>query len=322
MRYWPIIVSLVFLNLCTPLWSAEKKALGPAARVNGVVITQKEVEDAAVALIPQASYHRNVTPEKKKELQKQALDNLIQEELFYRAALKKGYKIAKSDVNKKFEEIAKKYNSKSVFKEAIKKFDLTEEELKKKIEHMLLADYFVNEEVYKKAKAVLKDSDLLAYYQTNKEKFQKPEAVRLSDILIKVPPEASNEEKEKLKKKAEDIHQRLKKGENFEQVAWDNSDDPSRVKGGDLGLVHRGRLEPEVEEPAFALRKGEMSGIIVSIYGYHILKVADKFPSQQLKFEEVKDKLSRELEEKEVKARLAQLIKFLKENAKIEILTD
>lgn len=322
MRYWPIIVFLVVINLCTPLWSAEKKALSPAARVNGAVITQKEVEDAAATLIPQASYHRNVTPEKKKELQKQALDNLIQEELFYRAALKKGYKIAKADVNKKFEEIAKKYNSKSVFKEAIKKFDLTEEELKKKIEHMLLADYFVDEEVYKKAKAVLKDSDLLAYYQTNKEKFQKPEAVRLSDILVKVPPEASSEEKEKLKKKAEDIYQRLKKGENFEQLAWDNSDDPSRVKGGDLGLVHRGRLEPEVEEPAFALRKGEMSGIIVTIYGYHILKVADKFPSQQLKFEEVKDKLSRELEEKEVKARLAQLIKFLKENAKIEILTD
>jgi len=318
-RLW-IIIFLVLVNLSTSLGAAEKKPINPAALVNGVIITQREVEEAMTALIPQASYHRSITPEKKKELLAQALDNLIQEELFYRAGLKKGYRVPKADLSRKYDEIVKKYRSKSVFKEAIKKYDLTEEELKKKIEHIMLADYFVNEEVYKKA--AQKDSELLEYYQANKDKFQKPEAVRISHILIKIPPEALTEEKEKFKKKAEDIYRRLMKGESFEQLAWDNSDDPSRVKGGDMGVIHRGRLEPEVEEPAFSLKKGEMSGIVVSIYGYHILKVTDRFPSQQLKFEEVKEKLHRELEEKEVKRRLAQLVKLLKESAQIEIVAN
>jgi parvulin-like peptidyl-prolyl isomerase len=320
MKCLTIIISLLVVCFSSALLAGEKKTANPAALVNSVVIAQKEVEEAVAVLIPQASYHRGVTPEKKRELQKQALDNLIQEELFYRAGLKKGYRVPKADLNKKFEEIAKKYRTKNMFKEALSKYDLTEEELKKKIERIMLADLFVNEEVYKKA--MLKEGELFEYYQINKANFQKPEAVRLSHILIKIPPEALQEEKETLKKKAADIYQRLVKGESFEELAWNNSDDASRVKGGDLGVVHRGRLEPELEEPVFSLQKGEMSGIVASLYGFHIFKAIDKIPSQQLTFEEVKDKLRRELENKEIQGRLTQLVKLLKENAKIEIFTN
>lgn len=306
----------------TPLFAAEKQdnVLKPVAKVNGIAITQRELNEATATLLPQASYHRNVTPEKIKELQKQALDNLIREELFYRAGLKKGYKVAKSDINRRLKEITKKYPSPGAFKDALKKNSLTEADIRKKIEHIMLADVFLKEEVYKKAE--LKEKELLDYYRKNQEKFVKPESVHLSHILIKVQPEAQKEDKEKLKKKAEDIYQKLKKGEDFAKLAWDNSDDPSRVKGGDLGVVHRGRLEAEVEGPAFALKKGEMSGIVTSIYGYHILKAMDKMPPQQLKFEEAKDKLKKELEEKEAEKRLANLVKNLKENAKIEIFAE
>jgi parvulin-like peptidyl-prolyl isomerase len=312
---------LIFL-ICTPLFAAEQQeaAHKPVAQVNGVAITQREVDEAVATLLPQASYHRNVTPEKIKELEKKALENLIQEELFYRAGIKKGYKIGKGDVNKRLEEVIKKYPSKNAFREALKKYGLKEGDVRNKIEHMMLAQVFVNEEVYKKAE--LKEKELLDYYKKNREKFQKPEAARLFHILIKVPPEAQKEEKEKLRKKAEDILQRLKKGDDFQKLAWDNSDDPSRVKGGDLGVVHRGRLEPDVENPAFALKKGELSGIVTSIYGHHIFKAVEKLPPQQLKFEEVKDKLKKELEQKEVEKRLADLITSLKENAKIEVYRD
>ncbi len=306
----------------TPLFAAEPQnaAVKPAARVNGAPISQKEVDEAMSALIPQASYHRNVTPETMKELRKKALDNLIREELFYRAGLKKGYKVAKGDIGKRLEEIIKRYPSKNAFTEALKKHGVTEEGVRKKIEHMMLADFFLKEEVYKRAE--MPEKDLLDYYKKNQEKFQKPEAVRLSHILIKVPPEAQKEEKEKLKKKAEEVYQKLQKGDDFEKLAWDNSDDPSRVKGGDLGVVHRGRLEPEVEGPAFAMKKGEMSGIVTSLYGYHILKVVDTIPPRQLEFAEIKDKLKKDLEEKEVAIRLADLVKTLRENAKIEIFTE
>jgi parvulin-like peptidyl-prolyl isomerase len=320
--YKSIVVVILFLIIdFTLLFAGDSDVrLKPLAKVNGVAITQREVDEATAALLPRASYHHNVTPEKIKELQKQALDNLVKEELFYREGLKKGYKVPKNDIVKRLDEIIKKYPSKSAFKEALKKYGLTEEDVRKKVDHMMLADLFLKEEVYKKAE--IKEKQLLDYYEKNKEKFQKPEAARLSHILIKVPPEASKEEKEKLKKKAENIYEKLKKGEDFAKLAWDSSDDPSRVKGGDMGVVHQGRLEPEVEGPAFALTKGEMSGIVPSLYGYHIFKALEKFPPQQLKFEEVKEKLKKELEEKAVEKRMESLVRTLKENAKIEILAD
>ncbi len=298
----------------------QDKSLMPAAKVNDTVITHRELDEAVVTLLPQASYHRNVTPEKIIELEKKALENLIREELFYRAAMKKGYKVGKADISKRLAEIIKRYPSKNAFNEALKKYGLKEGDVRKKIEHIMLAQVLVNEEVYKKSE--IQEKELIDYYQKNQDKFQKPEAARLFHILIKVPPAASKEEKEKLKKKAEDLLQRLKKGEDFQKLAWDNSDDPSRVKGGDLGVVHRGRLEPDVENPAFALKKGELSGIVTSIYGHHILKAVEKLPPQQLKYEEVKDKLKKELEEKAIDKRLADLIKSLKENARIEIYKD
>lgn len=309
----------LFLLLFSPLWAAETQeaALKPVAKVNGVVIIQREIDEAVAVLLPRASYHRNVTPEKIRELEKKALENLIQEELFYRAGLKKGYKVEKDAVNNRLAEIVKKYPSKKAYREALKKYGLTEKDVKKKLDHIMLAELFLKEEVYKKAE--LKDTELLAYYQKNREKFQKPEAMRLSHILIKVPPEAKKEDKAKLKQKAEDLLARLKKGEDFQRLAWDNSDDPSRVKGGDLGIVHRGRLESDVEKPAFALKPGELSVVVTSLYGHHILKAGEKFPPQQLPFPEVKEKLKKELEQKEVEKRLADLLMSLRGNANIEV---
>lgn len=310
------------LTLVPHLSAAEKppdKRLQPVALVDGAQLLQRDLDETIAALIPQASYHQNVTPDKMEEIRKQALENLIREELFYRAALKKGYNVPKAEITQRFAEIRKRYPTRKAFQEALKQYDISESGLRKKIEHMKLAELYLQEEVLKKS--VLKERDLLDYYQRNKDKFQKPEAVRLSHILIKVPPTAQKDEKDTLRKKAEDLLKKLQKGDDFAKLAWDNSDDPSRVKGGDLGEVHRGRLEPEVENPAFALKKGEMSGIVTSIYGFHILKAVDKLPPRQLSFEEIKDKLQKELEEKGREKRLADLVKNLKAKAKIEILT-
>jgi peptidyl-prolyl cis-trans isomerase C len=298
----------------------QDKRLTPVAKVNGVAILQRDLDEATAALIPQASYHQNVNAEKLKEIRKQALENLIREELFYRAGVQKGYRVPQAETSKRFAEIRKNYPTRKAFQKALQQYGITEAGLRKKIEHMKLAEILLKEEVTNKA--ALKEKDLRDYYQKNLEKFQKPEAVRLSHILIKVPPEAQKEEKDKLKKKAEDILQKLKKDDDFAKLAWDNSDDASRVKGGDLGEVHRGRLEPEVENPAFALKKGELSGLVTSIYGYHILKAVDKLPPRQLKFEEIKDKLQKDLEDKDREKRLTNLVKNLKEHAKIEILAE
>jgi len=308
---FPFFLFLVFVQ------DACAVSLPIAAKVNGVVITKQEVLMAREALLPRAFYHRSVSPEKLAELEKKALENLIIEELFFQAAVKRGLSVKKEEIDEGLKRVIANYPSPQAYREALKKYNLKEKDVKKKLEHMLLARAYEREEVEKKS--LLTEKDIVTYYQKNGEKFKKPEAVRLFHILIKVPPEASSEDKRKLKEKAENLLRRLEKGEDFQQLAWANSDDLSKIKGGDLGVVHKGRLDPELEGPVFALEKGKVSPVLTSLYGYHLFKVAEKYPPQKLTFEEVKDKLKKELEEKERERRRKEIIASLKEQAVIEV---
>lgn len=317
-----IILSVAFLIFFTlSAYSYQTLQLNkPVAKVNGNVITYKELAEAVNSLLPQSYYHKDISPQKRKELEKQALENLIREELFYREALKKGYKLSREEINKEFDKVIKKYPSEKAFRKALEKSKTKESDIRKKLEHIMLAYRFINDEVYKKAE--LKESDVLSYFNNNKSKFVYPESVKLASILIKVPPEVSKENKEKLKKKAEEAYHKIIKGEDFGKAAWNYSDDPSKVKGGNIGIIHRGRLEPEIEKVAFSLKKDEVSKVIKTIYGYYIVKVVEKYSSRQMKFEEVKEKLKKELQEKEIEKKVNKLVKSLKESSKIELFTN
>jgi parvulin-like peptidyl-prolyl isomerase len=108
-------------------------------------------------------------------------------------------------------------------------------------------------------------------------------------------------------------------GADLYQIAWDYSDGSFRVKGGDLGLVHEGRLESSVNEAAFSLQKGQISGVLESIYGYHIVKVLEIEKPKQLSLEDVSQKIKRELEESRLEKTREALISSLREKAVIEV---
>jgi parvulin-like peptidyl-prolyl isomerase len=126
----------------------------------------------------------------------------------------------------------------------------------------------------------------------------------------------------KAKARADEAFSKLKAGIDFSQVAWNYADNMSRVKGGDMGFIHRGRLPAEVEEVAFSLKKGELSDIIENDTGYHIMQVEDRKESKQLSYNEVRKKLESSLVYMEEKKRKVALLERLKANARIEYLTE
>ena len=114
------------------------------------------------------------------------------------------------------------------------------------------------------------------YYRVNRERFREPERVRIRQILIKVKPDAPPERVKEARRRMERILERLKNGESFEKLAKKYSEDPvSAKKGGDLGYFKRGELIRTLENEAFRLKKGEISRIIRTDYGFHIIKVED-----------------------------------------------
>ena len=137
--------------------------------------------------------------------------------------------------------------------------------------------------------------DVEDYYNSHIEEFSTPEELRLRHILLRVSPDADPSVRSEKRAKLEGILERARAGESFEQLAEAYSDDASAKKGGDLGYVKRGQLLPEVEKVAFSLKPGEVSDIVSSSYGLHILKVEDYREAKVAPLEEVKEKIREKL---------------------------
>ncbi len=141
------------------------------------------------------------------------------------------------------------------------------------------------------ANASISETDLRKSYQDSMDSYRQPEKVQVRHILIKTQGKPK-EEAPKLKLKAEDLLKQLRSGGDFAELAKKNSEDSgSAVKGGELGTIVRGQTVPNFEKSAFSLKPGELSGIVETEYGYHILQVESKEAAHTQTFDEVKPQL-------------------------------
>lgn len=144
------------------------------------------------------------------------------------------------------------------------------------------------------------DQALHALYDEHLDRYVTPEERRARHILVSLPPDAGEDAEHKAREKAESLLARLEKGESFEELAKEASDDTvSASKGGDLGFFSRGVMTPEFETAAFALEKGGRSGIVKSAFGFHIIEVTDIRPQHTRPFDEVRDELVKEYQAQE-----------------------
>jgi peptidyl-prolyl cis-trans isomerase D len=135
------------------------------------------------------------------------------------------------------------------------------------------------------------DDELKVVYQQNIQQYEVPNRVHAEHILFTTVSKPDAEVAE-IKKKAEDVLAQARKGANFEELAKKYSEDPgSKAKGGDLGWLLQGQTVPEFEKAAFSLPKGQISDLIKTQYGFHIIKVLDKETAHTQTFDEVKDSI-------------------------------
>ncbi len=181
-----------------------------------------------------------------------------------------------------------------------------------------LANEFLKKEVVQKIS--IPEDELKSYYDNHKEEFKTPEMVKASHILIKVNPSASAEEKKKAKEKAEDILKKIKSGQDFAKLASEFSDDPgSKTKGGDLGFFAKGRMIKPFEDAAFSLKPGEVSGVVETQFGYHIIKVEERKDAGIEGFDTAKEKIRQKLLQDRIKTKVTEFIDSAMKDAKAEI---
>ncbi len=164
------------------------------------------------------------------------------------------------------------------------------------------------------------DKEVEAYYNNNKDEFLVSEKIKVSHILIAVASDAGEDVKAEKKKQAEQILYKVKAGENFAELAQQYSDDTATKKrGGVMGFFPKGSKNAELEEIAFSLKKDEVSEIVLTEKGYHIIKLLDRKEGTTKTLEESRKKINNKLTQKKRNEAIQDLLKDLKARTKVEI---
>ena len=287
------------------------------ALVNGTAITrisfQQEVK-AVQAQIRQSG--KQVDAEIFEKIQREILDELIDSELLYQASQKEGLKISSADIEKEILNVRRRFPSEKAFQRGLEKLGMTMDEMKEKLIKSLTIETFITQHITRDISVA--ETEIRNFYDSRPELFESPEYVRASHILITVPDEAEPSVKKAAQNKLKEIEDRLKNGEDFAELALKYSDGPSKDNGGDIGFFERGEVKA-FEDAAFDLPTGQISSIVKTRFGYHLIKTTDRMQDPPIPYQTAQYDIRKKLELEKSKQCLDEYLKKIRPNAKIEI---
>jgi len=290
------------------------------AVVNNDVITLSELEEAGKRLFEQVQ-QSSLPAEREEKLQKarrEVLDQLIENKLLEQEVKNRKVEVAERDVDAAVQQIMQQNQaSENELKEMLAKEGITLSIYRRRIHDELVKMRLINREI--RSKIVIKEEDLRKNYQDNLAKFTDPAEVKVQQVFFVIPQLATEERVASIRKEALSILERARKGEDFAELAGKYSQGPEAREGGVLGFFKHNELRPELEESAFKLRIGEVSGVIKTPEGFHILRVLERKGGEPKPFAEVESQIRDELMQAESEKQFQEWMKALKKKAYIEI---
>jgi len=284
------------------------------ARVNGVPIYNSDLAPSMEKRI--AQYRQLGSKENADELRRRfqlkELDGLIARELLVQA----GASLNSKDIEQRIE---KRLAGLSAGKDGQK--SRSEEQLatiKAKLRRDILVEDYLESRGLLNPK--IDDQELRRFYDKNRQSFHEPQTVKASHILIMIPKNATPEQEKEAWNKAEKILAELKQGGDFAQLAKQNSDCSSKANGGDLGFIKPGFMPKEFDAAAFKLKPEEISGIVKTGYGLHIIRVSEVRPEGVRSFDEVKKFIAGYMRTDYQREKVEELVRELRKPARIEVL--
>jgi peptidyl-prolyl cis-trans isomerase C len=319
-RLAQIAAIFVCILIFLPAMAEEKKpaeADTKIAVINGVVIFRTQFDkELAIHLDRVSRQGQQVNDAQLADLKKEVLEGLIERELLYQQSQKAGVKITDQAIDEQLAAIKKRFPGEEDYKNALNAMKLTEDEVKMQIARGLAIRELINQEIMNKI--TISDDESKAFYDANPQFFKQPEQVKASHILIKVEADATDAQKAEARKKIAEVQQKIKSGGDFAELAKEYSEGPSNVRGGDLGYFSRGQMVKPFEDAAFALQIDEVSDVVETRFGYHLIKVYDKKPEQIVAYADVKEKLGQRMKQEKAEKEAGQYIEKLKKDAIIE----
>ena len=288
-----------------------------AALVNGKIISTEDFQrEYELYQNHFRSRSPNLTEDFLKRLRVQVVNEMINQELLYQASQKQEIVVGSEDVNKEIGAFQKKFPNETQYREWLNKMQFTEEAFKAQFAKRMTVRALVEKEIVSKIN--IKDKEAKAYFEKNPEKFKVDEVVRARHILIKLDKSADDKAKTAARKKLTDIKKLILSGEDFAELAKAHSQGPSGPRGGDLGYFKRGQMVKPFDEVAFKLAANEVSDIVETQFGYHLIKVVDHKLPESPKYDEAKDKTIKMMRNERIQKQVSDYIGKLREKATIE----
>jgi parvulin-like peptidyl-prolyl isomerase len=269
------------------------------AKGKGVEVKRSQLDDAMLSIKSSAAAQGQVIPpERLALLEQQVLDRLIQIQLLMTKANDADKTAGRETTAQRFEDIKTRVGGDEPLNRQLKAVGTTQDELRNKMIQESTAQAVLEREMGIK----VSEADIKKFYEDNPAKFEQPETVRASHILLSTRDPAGtdlpDDKKAAKRKQAEDLLKRARAGEDFAKLAKENSEDSgSKDRGGEY-TFSRGQMAPEFEAAAFSLKTNEVSDIVTTQYGYHIIKLSEKTPAKKVELAKVaanvKDYLAQE----------------------------
>jgi peptidyl-prolyl cis-trans isomerase C len=313
-RILPAVCALLAAN------GAPAQEVGTAARVNGAEISVFRLERYFEDFLREKG--RNVqmmtNPLAYKRLKREALDQLIEAELLWQAARQKNAVVAPEEAQAAMEKLRTMAGSKEALERRLDSAGFTEATYLDYLRRALSGQRYIEREVI--AAVSVSDQAVHDFYAGNPDKFVRPEQIEARHILLKLDPAAEPARRAERRKRIEEILAEARKGTDFAALAKKYSEDATAAAGGNLGHFARGRMVKAFEDAAFALKSGEISGVVESPFGYHIIKLESRDPGSTVTEAEASGRVREYLLAVQRQKAAKDAIETLRSKAKIEIL--
>jgi peptidyl-prolyl cis-trans isomerase SurA len=315
-----VLILLGVILLCAPVRAEVVDKI--IAIVNDEIITLYEFNTAF------EPYRKNIENTYKgtdkeaviKQSREAFLQRLIDNILIEQEAKKSGAGIIVKDeeVMEVLQDIlAKQKLSMQEFSKNLAKEGKSLDSVKKEIRGQMMRARLLRREV--KSKILVSDEEIGEYYNKNRQEYEGKETVRIKQILLVLPPNADKAIIAKVKNEAMQLHKRIKNGESFDLLALNYSQGPAAAQGGDVGFIGRGTIIPEVEAAAFSLPVGQVSEVIESSVGFHIIQVVDKKGAGLKLIAVVREEIKTKIEDEKLDKNFDEWIASVRAKSHIEL---
>jgi peptidyl-prolyl cis-trans isomerase C len=315
-RFYILVVMMALFVMQACNTEETKYPEGTVAAVNGAVITEKDLDMELSVMSQQLGDIDELDDEQLSKIKEDLLENLVSRKVLYQESQRKGIEIDEAAVGERLANMKKQFPEEDDFKKMLEKMNLNEEILKSKLREGMSIQALIDREVI--SVLTISDTDAKKYYDENADLFKQGEKIEARHILVKVEEGADESVKAEALEKMKKIRKELTSGEDFAGLAEKYSDCPSGARGGDLGSFGRGQMVKSFEDAVFSMKEGEISDIVETQFGYHLIKAGKRTPEVITGYEDIKDKLMQYLKQMKTEEEVKKYIEKRKEQAEIE----